>query len=207
MAMPTVVDKYNVRRINVYSLSLEQLKSDILKNLTELHLENLSSLPDKVSAATPWKVNIVWKEKSTHYVIVFTYVKKSKSFFIHVIHSPEDELADCDYYQVVMEFGMFNNSHWFDKGWKMVDHGNIQKSMEDIFIKAFEVMSKMGQYDILINNCQTFARDLAKELGASKKVNLLPKTDILLFRGQSLYKETTEKVIQISYLFDISLKT
>lgn len=207
MAMPTIVDKHNVYKTNVYSLPLEQLKSVILKNLTELHLENLSGFPDKLSTATSWKVNILWKEKCTHYVIVFTYVKKSESIFIHVIHSPEDEVADCDYYHVVMEFGVFKNSNWFDKGWKMVDHGSIQSSMEDIFIKAFEVMSKMGQYDILINNCQTFARDLAKELGAPKKVNLLPKTDILLFRGQSLYTETTEKVIQISYLFDISLKT
>ena len=62
----------------------------------------------------------------------------------------------------------------------MIDHGTIQKLIEDIFAKAFEVMSKMGQYDILINNCQTFAGKSQPSI----------KTNILLFHGQSLYTQT-----------------
>ena len=57
---------------------------------------------------------------------------------------------------------------------KVVPLGAIQKPMTDIFDTACEVLQRMGGYCYITNNCQDYAKLLAKALGTPKEF----KTDV-----------------------------
>ena len=59
---------------------------------------------------------------------------------------------------------------------KIISLREITKEIGEIFQTAYEVLREMGTYNLFVNNCQHYAKQLAKKLGAPKEY----KTDVEL---------------------------
>ena len=81
-----------------------------------------------------------------HYTLMFQNDKYKATFFIDLW--PDRENTDREL-QVIMRFDIIKNE--FD-GFKQIPVGPIEKSLIDIFEKAYDVLQDLGAYHATMNS-------------------------------------------------------
>lgn len=111
-----------------------------------------------------WNVYLLTESLFGHYALMFEYDKTKATFFIDLWLDRENLEQEL---QVIMRFGIPSNKLLESKE---IPLGPIEQSLDDIFDKAYDVLQDLGAYHATTNNCQNYAKDQAKALGAPKEV-------------------------------------
>ena len=131
----------------------------------------------------PWNVYLLAKNLVTHYALMFEH--DNNKFFIDLWIN-KDNIEKTP--QVIMRFDMLGDK--FEE-YKEIPLGTITKSFPQIFQTAYNVMEKMGEYKLVMNNCQDYASELAKALGVPKEIKTGRGT---ILRGEG---EATQEALEI----------
>ena len=169
-------------RVNITARPYDEEKEIYEKKVLEFFLKTAPKYKWPQEEA-PWNVYLLTKNLVQHYALMFEH--KNNKFFIDLwINKDNIERTP----QVIMRYDMLGTK--FDE-YKEIPLGTINKSFPQIFQTAYDVMQKMGEYKLIMNNCQDYAKELAITLGVPKEVKTGRET---IIRGGA---EPTQEALEI----------
>ena len=139
-----------------YQESLE----DFQRRRYKFFVENHDLYPDP-GKETSWQVYVLSNATFGHWSLMFESETTGNAFTIELYKIiPKDK----DNYQVVMHFVVMDIKKLALL--KQSPLGKIKATGYHIFDRAYAVLRDMGGYQAFNNNCQTYCKLLAKDLGA-----------------------------------------
>ena len=122
---------------------------------------NQKDLYPDPSEDTSWQVYILSRETFGHWALMFESETTGNAFTIELVTDPQ---PIPNKYEVIMRFVVMDiKKH---PKLKQSPLGKITASGYKIFARAYAVLRQMGGYRVFENNCQTYCKLLAKDLGA-----------------------------------------
>ena len=113
------------------------------------------------SQDTSWQVYVLSQKTFGHWALMFESEETGKAFTIELLKT---QALQQGKYEVIMNFVVMDIKNYPQL--KQSPLGKITASGYKIFNRAYVVLRQMGGYRAFDNNCQTYAKLLAKDLGA-----------------------------------------
>ena len=150
------------------------------------------------SEETSWQVYILSMKTFGHWSLMFESEVTGKAFTIELLKAQQ---LPPDKYEVIMNFVVMDIKNYPQL--KQSPLGKITASGYKIFARAYTVLREMGGYRAFDNNCQTYCKLLAKDLGAP--VDAATATDQVI-QGVTTLAEVGVIAGVVSVLFQIISK-
>ena len=113
------------------------------------------------SEETSWQVYILSQKTFGHWALMFESETTGKAFTMELLKT---QSLQGNKYEVIMRFVVMDIKNYPQL--KQSPLGKITASGYKIFARAYAVLRQMGGYRAFDNNCQTYCKLLANDLGA-----------------------------------------
>ena len=138
----------------------QESETDYKRKTITFFVDNNALYPDPTED-TSWQVYVLSNATFGHWSLMFESETTGNAFTIELYKIiPKDK----DNYQVVMHFVVMDIKKLALL--KQSPLGKIKATGYHIFDRAYAVLRDMGGYQAFNNNCQTYCKLLAKDLGA-----------------------------------------
>ena len=139
----------------------QESEADYKKRTIQFFVDNKDLYPDPTEE-TSWQVYILSKETFGHWSLMFESKTTGKAFTIELLKT--QQTGENDKYEVVMRFVVMDIKNYPQL--KQSPLGEIKATGYYIFARAYAVLRGMGGYKAFTNNCQTYCKLLADDVGA-----------------------------------------
>ena len=110
-----------------------------------------------------WNVYLLYKSFFGHYSMLFLLPGHIEGFLIHLLVEDNETNFHLNY----VNLGTFKMNY---EDLKALSLGATEPfTAADIIKKAHDTLVKMGPYNAVLNNCQDYCKEIAKEIGVSSR--------------------------------------
>ena len=138
----------------------QESETDYKRKTITFFVDNNALYPDPTED-TSWQVYVLSNATFGHWSLMFESETSGNAFTIELLKTTSN---DQDNYQVEMNFVVMDIKNYPQL--KQSPLGKIEATGYHIFDRAYVVLRDMGGYQAFNNNCQTYCKLLAKDLGA-----------------------------------------
>ena len=146
---------------NYTVMAYSEQKRAYMKRVMDFFIETADKFEYPHEIET-WNVYVLLVSRFGHAGLMFESETTNSSFCIELTFTLEKQDLE-----VAMGISVIDKKRISES--KVVPLGAIQKPMAEIFDTAYEVLQRMGPYRYRTNNCQDYAKLLAKALGTHEE--------------------------------------